>query len=96
MWLLWINCKKDNQEIVLRFNIKIFRNNYSISNLVKMKLTVYAIEIETENLSKLFMKSEFSYNTQTNISVFDLINTKNNQTGIIVYGVILAGIYRWI
>lgn len=78
----------------MRFNIKIFRNNYSISNLVKMKLTVYAIEIETENLSKLFMKSEFSYNTQTNISVFDLINTKNNQTGIIVYGVILAGIYR--
>lgn len=78
----------------MRFNIKIFRNNYSISNLVKMKLTVYAIEIETENLSKLLMKSEFSYNTQTNISVFDLINTENNQTGIIVYGVILAGIYR--
>lgn len=61
-----------------------------------MKLIVYAIEIGTENLSKLFMKSEFSYNTQINISVFDLINIESNQTGIIVYGVILAEIYRWI
>lgn len=89
---------EDNGEtVVLRFNIKAFRNNYYISDLVKMKLNYHAIEVGMVNMGNLTMESEFADSEEHEISGYDLAlsNDTNCQLDEIrVYDVILAGVYR--
>lgn len=88
---------EDNGEtVVLRFNIKAFRNNYYISDLVKMKLAYHAIEVGTVDMGSLTMESEFGNSSEREISGFDLAPNEANSNAdeIKVYDVILAGVYR--
>lgn len=88
---------EDNGEtVVLRFNIKAFRNNYYISDLVKMKLAYHAIEVGTVDMGSLTMESEFGNSAEREISGFDLVSNEANSNAdeIKVYDVILAGVYR--
>lgn len=89
---------EDNGEtVVLRFNIKAFRNNYYISDLVKMKLTYHAIEVGTVNMGNLTMESEFGNNSEQEINGYDLATSnelRGNVDEIKVYDVILAGVCR--
>lgn len=89
---LMANC--NGEIIVLRFNIKAFRNNYFISDLVKMNLDYYAIEVGTVNIGSLTMESEFGDNQEKEISGFDIISSNSvaNSDEIKVYDVILAGV----
>lgn len=86
----------DNETVVLRFNIKAFRNNYFISDLVKMNLDYHAIEVGTVNIGSLTMESEFGNNQEKEINGFDLIskNISTDSDEIKVYDVILAGVCR--
>lgn len=58
--------KNNNQEeiIVLRFNIESFRNNYTLSDLIKMKLTYYAIYVGEIELDNLNVNNEFLFGVQ--------------------------------
>lgn len=88
---------EDNGEtVVLRFNIKAFRNNYYISDLVKMKLAYHAIEVGMVDMGSLTMESEFGNSSEREISGFDLASNEANSNAdeIKVYDVILAGVYR--
>ena len=84
------------ETVVLRFNIKAFRNNYFISDLVKMNLDYHAIEVGTVNVGSLTMESEFGDNQEKEINGFDMIdNTLSaGSDEIKVYDVILAGVCR--
>lgn len=86
----------DGETVVLRFNIKAFRNNYFISDLVKMNMDYHAIEVGTVDIGSLTMESEFGDKKEKEINVFDMIdnNDINNSEEIKVYDVILAGVYR--
>ena len=54
--------EENGETVVLRFNIKAFRNSYYISDLVKMKMDYHAIEVGTVNMGNLTMESEFGDN----------------------------------
>lgn len=86
----------DGETVVLRFNIKAFRNNYFISDLVKMNMDYHAIEVGTVNIGSLTMEAEFGDNQEKEINGFDIVN--DNQTThsdeIKVYDVILAGVCK--
>lgn len=86
----------DGETVVLRFNIKAFRNNYFISDLVKMNLDYHAIEVGTVNVGSLTMELEFGDNQEKEINGFDMIdNTLSaGSDEIKVYDVILAGVCR--
>lgn len=85
----------DDETIVLRFNIKAFRNNYTISDLVKMKLDYHAIEVGEIDINSLNMENEFSINEKKEISGYDIVNeNETNNEKIKVYDVILAGVCR--
>lgn len=88
--------ENNRQKSVLRFNIKAFRNNYSISDLVKMKLDYYAIEVGTVSPSNLTMKSEFGRREEREISGYDLTDSipQTNLEEYKVYDVILAGVAK--
>lgn len=86
----------DGETVVLRFNIKAFRNNYFISDLVKMNMDYHVIEVGTVNIGSLTMEAEFGDNQEKEINGFDIVN--DNQTThsdeIKVYDVILAGVCK--
>ena len=82
------------ERIVLRFNINAFRNSYSISDIVKMKLDYHAIYVGTISEDSLTMQSEFSEKKEV-ISGYDIVNSNNTETpskDLKVYDVILAGV----
>lgn len=84
-----------DKKIVLRFNTSAFRNNYSLSDLMKMKLTYHAIEVGTITPAKLTMQNEFGKNVETEISGYDIVEEANDSSNELkVYDVILAGVCR--
>lgn len=86
-----------NDRCILRFNIKAFRNNYGISDLIKMKLTYHAIEVGEFEEYKLDMQHEFSMQQKT-LSASDILDNsdsnceRSNNNLLKVYDVILAGV----
>lgn len=83
---------------ILRFNIKAFRNNYGIADLVKMNLTYHAIEVGTFPEEKLALKEEFSEDDGIPITGVDIVNSLEvdrciRSTKLLkVYDVVLAGV----
>ena len=68
---LMADCAEET--VVLRFNIKAFRNNYFISDLVKMNLDYHAVEVGTVSIDSLTMQSEFGDKREKEISGFDMM-----------------------
>ena len=88
--------EEGKEMVVLRFNIKAFRNNYSIADLIKMNLDYHAIEVGSVKLSNLTMQSEFGGFDDTEISGYDIANERDAITPkeVKVYDVILAGVCK--
>ncbi len=89
---------KGRSKIVLRFNISAFRNNYRISDLLKMNLSIYAIKVGTTSLDKLDFNTELdienavaksnpSYSPDNKTNKKDIAHRQCD-----VYDVLLAGV----
>lgn len=86
-----------DETAVLRFNNKAFRNNYFISDLVKMNLDYHGIEVGTVDLGSLTMQSEFDKSKEPEINGRDIMNDDEHvikENEIKVYDVLLAGVSR--
>ncbi|CAM1661685.1 hypothetical protein SMID22_02930 [Streptococcus mitis] len=79
-----------NKDIVLRFNLSAFRNNYSLGDVVQMDLTFHAIKVGKINLNALNYSEEFSLENVTEPNAFSLDEVNNFEVE--VYDVILAGV----
>lgn len=84
----------ENEDIILRFNISAFRNNYTMSDLPKMELTYYAIYVGKSEKSKLQIQTEFEFGTsiQSRANYSGLSNNSDDNLELKVYDVVLAGI----
>lgn len=86
----------EQEEIVLRFSSTAFRNNYTMSDLPKMELSLYAVLVGTIDMEKLDLSSEFQFGVQSKSRVdYYKAEGKTNpeaNSGVKVYDVILAGI----
>ena len=86
--------QQSSEKVVLRFNINAFRNNYSISDIVKMELDYHAIYVGTISEDCLDMQSEFSEKKEE-ISGYDIVKsdiTAGAPISLKVYDVLLAGV----
>lgn len=88
---------KEEKKLVLRFNLKSFKNSYSLSDLVKMELTYHAVYVGKIKLNSLDISKEFNY--QNNIEVVDgysLVDGGNKSLeesmDVEVFDVLLAGV----
>ena len=85
----------NDEDIILRFNICAFRNNYTMSDLPKMNLNFYAVYVGETSIDKLQIEVEFQFGTN-NYSRTDYaeLSSKTNelQNKIKVYDVLLAGV----
>ena len=91
---------KGNSQVVLRFNIRSFKNNYMISDLLKMNLSIFAIKVGDTTLEMLDINNELNldlpkltvdnptYRENENISD----EKKNPQKKLPVFDVLLAGV----
>lgn len=83
-----------NKDNVLRFNLKSFKNSYSLSDLVKMSLTYHAVKVGSIKLSELNIEKEFSFEDNSYVDGTKLAGTNDDvvEEMVDVYDVILAGV----
>lgn len=93
--------KKGKVPVIFRFNIKSFKNNYKVTDLLKMDICTYAIKVGKTTIDKLNFNSEFdidpSLTLKDNPSYTDVIQqTVSDDIDIKrpldVYDVLLAGV----
>lgn len=84
----------ENKTKVLRFNLKSFKNSYSLTDLVKMELTYHAVKVGSIDLNDLEIEREFSFSDQTYVDGTELAheNGKSKSNKVDVFDVILAGV----
>lgn len=91
---------QNNKSVILRFNIDSFKNNYKISDLLKMDLSVYAVPVGKVDRKNISIVSEINAATSYDeLSSYD--NPKYGKDGtdnatvsadiLTVYDVLLAG-----
>lgn len=88
----------NKESVILRFNIDSFRNNYKVADLLKMRLSIFAVpvgKVERKNLSitaELNMTGDVDGESKYDNPVYgDEENTKEEDS-LIVYDVLLAGV----
>lgn len=90
---------KNQEEIIIRFNINSFKNAYVLTDLPKMNLTFIAIEVGDCNKEELFIQNELSGDAPS-IETLDISILMGNNpsaqigsnTKLKLYDVILGGI----
>ena len=90
---------KRNSKVILRFNINSFKNGYTISDLLKMKLSIYAIKVGKTTIDKLDVSKELEMDVsiipKDNPSYDDKReeeNTTDSSKLLDVFDVLLAGV----
>lgn len=84
----------EKEEKIFRFSSTSFRNNYTMSDLPKMNLSVYAVLVGSIEKKKLDITSEFEFGVVSKSRLeYDVKNAEQPASEKIeVYDVILAGI----
>lgn len=93
--------KKDTETVIFRYNIKSFKNNYKVTDLLKMNIGIYAIKVGTTTLEQLNFNSELDIDP--NLTRKDNPSYVSEQKGehaidvevakmLDVYDVLLAGV----
>lgn len=89
---------RGRSKIIFRFNINSFKNNYTISDLLKMNLSIYAIKVGRTTLDMLNVSKELDMDVsimpKDNPSYTEEIarEDKNGQIFLDVFDVLLAGV----
>ncbi|MBZ9608219.1 DUF6414 family protein [Clostridium estertheticum] len=86
---------ENSPKTILRLNSKVFRNNYNLSDLTKMKLVYYGICVGVCDISSLDMSKEFDFSriAPTAEEVVDG-ESGSKDTQLKVYDIVLAGVER--
>lgn len=87
---------EDKPTSVLRFNIKAFKNNYSLADLSKMKLTYYGVKVGECTEEQLKMEKEFEVGTRKQQpNAMEIVTGEENvvtNKQLDVYDIVLAGV----
>lgn len=97
--------EKGDEKVILRFNINAFKNNYKISDLLKMNLSIYGIKVGKTTLEKLNINNELNLDEKITLGkdnpsyVEDKDKDKDEEQEdkkkeLDVYDVLLAGVEK--
>lgn len=89
----------NDKQIIFRFNIKSFKNNYKATDLQKMDICIYAIKVGKSSIEKLYFNNEFeieeNYSRKDNPEYEKKQNKPVDESveeELDVYDVLLAGV----
>lgn len=91
---------KDGAQVVLRFNIQAFRNNYGLTDLRRMDLVFHGIRVGTTSINELGIEGEMAVGKkdEQSVSAAALLGNPqpddNKSKTLDVYDVILGGVER--
>lgn len=89
-----INKNNSKEKYIFRFNIDTFKNNYKLSDLLKMDLTFYGVEVGEIYIENLDVEKEFEI-YKNSIDVDDLLNKEPKENDKLkVFDIILAGVKK--
>lgn len=87
------------KKIVLRFNIRAFRNSYGLSDLSRMNLVFHGIEVGHTTELSLNIESELAQNSSQDLKLANFIEESlsdssgaSDDKNLLVYDIILAGV----
>jgi len=87
------------EKVIFRFNIIAFKNNYKVTDLLKMDISLYAVKVGMSSIDKLDLNSELDINSmytyKDNPTYHKEDKTekdKDANTPLPVYDVLLAGV----
>lgn len=92
--------KNNKNEVVFRFNLNSLRNNYKITDLLRMDISIYAIKVGRTHLKELEFEHEMDLDSSKEALEYepyadrnkDDIRTEESEKLLDVYDVILAGV----
>ncbi|HDE6324646.1 TPA: hypothetical protein PDR60_000717 [Staphylococcus aureus] len=93
-----ILAKKNENECIVRFNNKAFVNNYNLTDLSQMQLTLYGVKVGIIDINQLNFQNAinsigFQNKVVTSISEETVNRSFNNEQSILeMYDIILAGV----
>lgn len=82
-------------KVIFRFNISAFKNNYRITDIRKMDLVMYAVQVGSAYIDDLTFNSEFDLkasNTNPHFKAEDNNKAKKEHMKLKVFDVLLAGV----
>lgn len=82
----------NDKEAIFRFSSSAFRNNYTMSDIPKMKLSVYAVNVGSIDKRNLDLTKEFEFGIDNKSRIEYNSTTSDDELSIDVFDVILAGI----
>ncbi|HCD7270459.1 TPA: hypothetical protein NDZ16_002844, partial [Staphylococcus aureus] len=89
---------KNENECIVRFNNKAFVNNYNLTDLSQMQLTLYGVKVGIIDINQLNFQNAinsigFQNKVVTSISEETVNRSFNNEQSILeMYDIILAGV----
>ncbi|WP_199445758.1 DUF6414 family protein [Aerococcus sp. 1KP-2016] len=86
---------KMKKKVILRFNIKEFKNAYSLMDLLRMQLNYYAVEVGLAKEKGFNIENETDIDSQsTRITASEILGGGQNnlEETLKIYDVILAGV----
>lgn len=85
---------EDSKKVILRFNIRAFRNNYNLVDLGRMELVFHAVRVGRASEDSLTMESEMGPSEAAPLTGLDVVEgTDPAEASLLdVYDVVLAGV----
>lgn len=87
--------EKGSERVVLRFNLRAFRNNYGLADLPKMDLVFHVIQVGRTHESSLTMEAEMDNDSAPEtMTATDIVDGPSNTSNSLlsVYDVVFAGV----
>lgn len=92
--------ENEEETVIFRFNIKSFKNNYKVTDLLKMDISIFAIKVGSTTLDKLNFNSELNIDGASTIkdnpsytkNDSKEANDESNTKPLDIYDVLLAGV----
>ncbi len=89
-----IGAQAAGEKCVLRFNIRAFRNNYGLTDLLRMRLVFHGVQVGQTKEADLGMQAEMAVGDEPPPSALALLDESAGESGTLldVFDVILAGV----
>lgn len=85
----------EKEQIIIRFNINSFKNNYKINNILGMSLLLYGVNVGLAKVSDFSIDKEFEQNEPKEITAEKILETTSStpqKEKLKIYDIVLAGV----
>ena len=83
------------EQVIIRFNISSFKNNYKINNLLGMNLLLYGVNVGSAEKDDFSIEKEFEQNESKEITADEILEVTSKapeQKKLKIYDIVLAGV----